>query len=266
MPTLLTLGQPQHPALVFLHGFLGRGASWLPIARPLSKRFYCLLPDLPGHGANTADPFASPITFDALADWLCQLLDAQRLERVHLLGYSLGGRIALHFACRHPQRLLSLALEGASPGLQDETERARRRAEDDTRAASMVQHGMAAFVETWYDMPLFASLRQHPRKLAAIKTAASQNDPQWMSRIIRDLSPGRQTPLWDCLPHLTLPTLLMAGALDSKYAQLIAVMAAHMPQAHTRLIADAGHNAHAEQPRAVQAALCQFYRLAAPPP
>lgn len=259
MSAPFTLGHPEHPPLVFLHGFLGRGQSWLGVARPLSTRFHCILPDLPGHGHNTSGDPAAPLTFDTLASWLNRLLDDLNLQRVHLVGYSLGGRTALHFACHYPSRLHSLTLESTSPGILDETERARRRAEDDTRAADILQHGMPAFVEKWYTMPLFASLHQHPHTLSDIKTTASQNDPRWMARIVSDLSPGRQTPLWDCLPHLPMPVLLLSGTLDSRYAHISQKMAALIPNARTLSLPAAGHNVHAEQPQAVQAALQQFY-------
>lgn len=255
MATPLTLGRPEHPPLVFLHGFLGRGKSWLEVARPLSGRFYCILPDLPGHGGNTGGDPSAPLNFDTLSGWLGRLLDDLNLPRIHLIGYSLGGRTALHFACHFPHRLLSLTLESASPGIVDESERARRRAEDDARAEEIMRGGMAAFVEKWYAMPLFASLGAHPRRLQHIQTAAAQNDPRWMARAISALSPGRQTPLWDYLPRLNMPTLLIAGEQDKKYVQNMHDMALRIPGAQAVIVPRAGHNTHAERPAQVRIAL-----------
>ncbi len=246
---------------------MGRGASWLEIARPLSKDFYCLLPDLPGHGRHIPDDPSAPLSFDVITTWLNDLLDTLNLPRVHLMGYSLGGRVALHFACHHPQRLLSLTLESAGPGLLDEAERARRRAEDDARATHILSLGMTAFVERWYAMPLFASLRAHPRRLARIQANAARNDPHWMARVIRELSPGRQPPLWDCLPALTLPILLLAGEQDEKYVQIASQMAARLPQVQMVIVPGAGHNIHAERPARVRAVLKAFLlRVAAVTP
>ncbi len=237
---------------------MGRGASWLEIARPLSQDFYCILPDLPGHGRHTHGDPSAPLSFDTVTAWLNALLDELNLTRVHLVGYSLGGRAALHFACHHPQRLLSLTLESASPGLQDEAERARRRAEDDARAADILSLGMTTFVERWYAMPLFASLHARPRRLARIQAAAARNDPRWMARVVSALSPGRQPPLWDCLPTLNMPILLLAGEQDEKYVQITHRMAARLPHAQTVILPRAGHNAHAERPARVRAALKAF--------
>ena len=208
---MLTLGNPKNPSLVFLHGFLGCGESWLEIARPLSENYFCILPDLPGHGENTNRDINSPLNFDVLTDWLSELLDEIPTPKIHLVGYSLGGRAALTFACRYPERILTLTLESANPGIVDESERTQRLAEDSARAESILKDGMSVFVERWYRMLLFASLNSHPKKLSAIKESASRNNPRWMAKVIRELSPGAQTPLWDSLPNLSFPVLLIAG-------------------------------------------------------
>jgi len=245
---LLTLGNPKNPPLVFLHGFLGSGKSWLEIARPFSENYFCALPDLPGHGNNIHLNINSPLNFDVLTNWLHQLLDEIHAPKIHLVGYSLGGRAALTFACRYPERIHTLTLESASPGIVDETERARRADEDSACAASILQNGMSAFIDKWYQMPLFASLSSQPEKISTIKNSANQNDPRWMAKVIRELSPGLQTPLWDSLRKLSFPVLLVAGAKDEKYIQVIQKMSERFPAAQKNIVPDAGHNVHAEQP------------------
>ena len=234
--------------LVFLHGFLGSGKSWRNVTAALQENYYCVTPDLPGHGENTRLDMHAPLDFDSVSDWLAGLLNQLPVSKICLAGYSLGGRIALHFAIRHPERIHSLILESASPGLADESERARRLAEDSARAEFILKEGMSAFVEQWYEMPLFASLKKHPQTLSAIKEAAKTNDPRWMAKVIRDLSPGLQTPLWDSLATLSVPVLLMAGAKDEKYVQVIRNMEGKIPNAQSILAPQAGHNIHAEQP------------------
>lgn len=253
--SIASLGNPHNPPLVFLHGFLGRGSNWLEIARPLSQNYFCILPDLPGHGENTNSDLSSPLNFDILTDWLVRTLDEIPAPKIHLVGYSLGGRAALTFACRFPERILTLTLESANPGIVDNAERARRLAEDAARAESILKEGMSAFVEQWYRMPLFATLNKHPEKLSAIKESASRNDPRWMAKVIRELSPGAQTPLWDALPHLAFPVLLIAGGQDEKYARIVQKMTEQIPNAQQVIFLEAGHNVHAEQPEEYTALL-----------
>ena len=216
--SFISLGNPKNPPFVFLHGFLGSGKSWLNIAHLFSENYFCIMPDLPGHGDNTQIDITAPLNFDILTEWLSRLLDQIPVSKIHLVGYSLGGRAALHFACRYPKRILTLTLESANPGITDESERAHRLAEDAACAESILEDGMSAFVEKWYHMPLFASLSTHPQKLSvrAIKESAKSNRPDWMAKVIRELSPGAQKPLWDLLPNLPMPVLLITGRHDEK--------------------------------------------------
>lgn len=244
----MVFGDPKNLPLVFLHGFLGSGMSWRDISIALQQDYFCIMPDLPGHGENTKDELSSPLSFEFLTNWLFHLLDEYHAPQIHLVGYSLGGRVALAFAVRHPEKILSLTLESANPGILDGTERSRRLTEDTARAESILKDGMSAFVDKWYRMPLFASLTSQPDKLSAIKEAASRNDVQWMAKVIRELSPGLQTPLWDSLPNLSFPVLLMAGSEDKKYVQVIQKMAERIQNSRSAIVPNAGHNIHVEQP------------------
>ncbi|MBI5962849.1 MAG: 2-succinyl-6-hydroxy-2,4-cyclohexadiene-1-carboxylate synthase [Chloroflexi bacterium] len=248
MSPMLALGNSKNPPLVFLHGFLGSGKSWRDINVAIRENYFCIMPDLIGHGENTNLDINSPLNFDVMTDWLLHLLDEIPAPKIHLVGYSLGGRAALTFASRYPERILTLTLESASPGIIDPDERACRIDEDSARAESILQDGMSAFVEQWYRMPLFASLNSQPEKISAIKESAKQNDPRWMAKVIRELSPGTQTPLWDSLPSLSFPVLLIAGEKDEKYVQVIHKMAEKIPNCKHVIVPDAGHNVHAEQP------------------
>ncbi len=241
------LGDPTHPPLIFLHGFLGRGADFLPLAAPLSRRFYCLLPDLPGHGGTPLPE--KPLSFEHLCRQFRLLLEGLGIERFALAGYSMGGRLALYFAVQMAWRVRALVVESASPGLSAPAERAARMEADRQRARRMRHIGMAAFLQEWYEMPLFASLHRRPQALQAMRAArAAGNDPQKASRVIVELSPARQPPLWDALPSLPMPALFLAGALDPKYAALIPRMAARTPRGRALIVPEAGHNIHFEQP------------------
>ncbi|MDD2923254.1 MAG: 2-succinyl-6-hydroxy-2,4-cyclohexadiene-1-carboxylate synthase [Anaerolineales bacterium] len=267
MANLLTLGSPKNPPLVFLHGFLGSGKNWRDInvtprnatfMSHFTEKYFCILPDLIGHGENTNFDINSPLNFDILTNWFFQLLDEIHAPKIHLVGYSLGGRAALAFACRYPERILSLTLESASPGIIDPNQRARRLEEDSARAEAILKNGISAFVEAWYQMPLFASLESHPQLLSARKESAKRNDPRWMAKIIRELSPALQTPLWDSLPKLSFPVLLIAGAKDEKYVQVIQKMSERMPAAQKNIVPEAGHNVHMEEPEKYISLLNEF--------
>jgi 2-succinyl-6-hydroxy-2,4-cyclohexadiene-1-carboxylate synthase len=262
---VILLGHPRNPPLVFLHGFLGRGEGWSDIAAALQDEYFCILPDLPGHGDNRSLDSHASLDFGSVTAWLAGLLDEMSLSNIHLVGYSLGGRAALHFAVRYPERIRSLVLESANAGITDEAGRARRLAEDSARADSIRSEGISAFVENWYAMPLFGSLKRRPQLLARIKEAAKRNNPEWMAKVIRELSPGAQVPLWNSLSTLSAPVLLIAGAEDEKYVHIIHKMAEAIPLAQKQVVSEAGHNVHAEQPEVYIGLLREFLRHSSKP-
>jgi len=118
-------GRQQEPAVLFLHGFMGSSADWTGVTAALADACHSLAVDLPGHGASTglADAF---YTMEGAAKALLDLLDGRGIERCAVVGYSMGGRLALYFAMRFPERCRALFLESASPGLATAQERTAR--------------------------------------------------------------------------------------------------------------------------------------------
>lgn len=239
------LGDPSNPPIVFLHGFMGFGQDWEKIARPLSDQYYCHLPDLPGHGENSLD--AQP----GYATWAAALRDTllmQGLKQVILVGYSMGGRLALYFSLNYPEMVAGLVLESANPGITAPEDRLARVAWDDNNAAKIKGKGLTSFLDDWYEMPLFVSLKVIPELKGELRRQRALQNPDNMARVIRDLSPGRQPNLWERLPDLSSPTLVVAGLLDEKYARISQRMAKIIPDCNLSLIPACGHNAHREKP------------------
>jgi len=261
----LILGNPEHPPLVFLHGFLGQDSDWLPVAKAFSDSFYCILPDLPGHGKNTHLSFDLPLSYDVLAEGLLATL--VNSNPINLVGYSMGGRTALYFALQYPERVKKLVLESTNPGIKDENARSERAQLDDRWAHDILNHGMEIFIDAWYDLPLFRSLHHQPKLLEHIKATRRHNSPEWMAKVIAELSPGRQPWLGNQLGKLTMPVLLLAGALDKKYASILDNFAGAIPHSHAVVIPDAGHTIHAEQQEAFTEALLGYLtqRSSVPP-
>lgn len=252
------VGSPLHPAVVFLHGFMGNREDWQFLLPEFAENFYCIFLDLPGHGQNQGNLPADPLTFAWLSAGLEQLLDELHLPAVHLVGYSMGGRAALYFTVYYPQRVKSLVLESASPGLADSAAREARFREDEQRAARLKEFGMEDFLDNWYRMPLFNSLRNRSDILDGLKDRRQRNNPDNLARVIAELSPGRQPALWGNLVDIFVPVLLMAGEADEKYTHLVRKMALQLPQASLALAPGAGHNIHLEAPSWYKKQLLDF--------
>lgn len=241
-------GDHHAPPILFLHGFMGTSTDWLAIAQAISERYYCILPDLPGHGSNRDRPLSQPFDLAHLSREVGTILDRLESSKVILAGYSMGGRIALHSALQFSHRIRALILESTNPGIEDEETRRHRAIQDDKRADIMLANGMEVFVDQWYEMDLFRSLKTHPGLVEKVKAQRGLNDPIWMAKVIRELSPGRQIPLWNRLKNLSFPVLLITGELDTKYTALMEKMRGKIPDGTLRIVPEAGHNVHLERP------------------
>lgn len=240
-----TVGSADNPPLLFLHGFMGSCRDWTPIIGRLQDQFHCIAVDLPGHGQSRCDDpaqFAMP----AAADAVIELLSYLRIGAIGLIGYSMGGRLALYLAVHFPERFTHLVLESSSPGLRTAAERATRRTWDEATAHKLETLPLTAFLDQWYAMPLFASLRSTPGYAALIKRRLD-NDPAQLALSLRQIGTGSQPSLWAEWAQLTVPTTLIVGELDAKYVGISAEMHALNPQSQQIVIPDAGHNVHSER-------------------
>ena len=237
------------PALLLLHGFTGSGATWDILRERLRARFTTVAVDLPGHGRSGAPGDPARYALPRFADDLGQLLDELGLERVAMLGYSLGGRAALQFALRHGSRLSALLLESTSPGIVEPADRAARTNADAELADLIEREGMEAFVDRWERLPLWSSQSALPRETrSALRAQRLKNVPKGLANSLRGAGAGATEAIGERLKRIEVPTLLIAGALDEKYAVAAAAMAGAMPRARAAIVADAGHAVHLERP------------------
>ena len=233
--------------LVLLHGFAGTGRGWDPVIAQLEpERYTALAPDLRGHGSRAG---ARPVTFEAIrADVL-----AEAPPRFELCGYSMGGRIALHVALAAPERVTRLILVATSAGIDDEAERAARRAADDRLADEVERGDIAAFAHRWLAQSLFGGDDAETQRRA--REDIARNDPAGLAAALRGAGTGVMTPLWSRLPELTMPVLVLAGERDAKFTAIAERLVAAIPDARLELIPGAGHALPRAAPAAVAGAI-----------
>jgi len=252
--------RPATPALL-VHGFGGSGELWAEVARLLAGSRTVVAVDLPGHGRTPVPPDDSRWRMEEVAADLAALLDSLGLGRTHLVGYSMGGRLALHAALNWPERWASLVLESASPGLADEEERRRRREEDGRWARLLEEQGLPAFFARWDGQPLFAGrARMGARRRRRLERVRRSHDPLALAACLRGMGAGSQQPLWERLQQLLLPVLLVSGKEDSKYCQLAEQMQRRMVAARRAVLPRAGHSVHLERPRAYARVVAAFWQ------
>src|ERR687894_2918938 len=242
-------GDAGHPVVVFLHGFMGSSADWRRAMTVFEERHRCIAVDLPGHGASLELP-PDRYTMEGAARSVLGTLDATGTPRATMVAYSMGGRLALYLALRHPERCSGLFLESASPGIEDAAERKARREADEERARRLESGDFETFLANWYRQPLFASLSQHQGLVEEMIEARSNNDPGELARSLRGMGTGNQPPLWEELPGLRAPVLAVAGELDEKFVEISRRMAGSSLNVRVAVVPGAGHNVRLEAPEA----------------
>jgi 2-succinyl-6-hydroxy-2,4-cyclohexadiene-1-carboxylate synthase len=231
------------PRLVLVHGFTQTGRCWGPEAAALAVDHEVIRVDAPGHGGS-AGILAGLRTGGRLI--------ADQGGEATYLGYSMGARFCLHLALSNPELVRGLVLLGGTAGIEDAGERAARRQQDLRTAARIRDEGLAAFLDSWLDQPLFAGLPV----ARAFREERLRNTVDGLVSSLEQAGTGAQDPSWDRLSHLTMPVLVLAGERDEKFAGLAARMAASIGENATLgLVPGAGHAAHLEQPQAFLAIL-----------
>lgn len=257
------LGTAGAPPLVMLHGFLGTHATWLSLAGALRRSWRVVLPDLYGHGQSGIPRDRAHLTPDGTARDVLALAAAVAPGPLALVGYSLGGRVALRMAAAAPERVAALVLVSASPGIAAEDERSARRAADARLADQIEAGGLSAFMERWDENPVLASGR--PLSEAQHRRLAHDRRRQraaGLAASLRWAGGGQQPDTWPLLPHWPIPTLVVAGAVDVKYAALARRAAGLIPDAELAVLEGVGHRVPLEAPAELSRLVSRFLTAA----
>ena len=231
--------------LFCLHGFTGSPESWAFLS---GSGLAWVAPALLGHAGTSADSTAR--SFEDEVERLAALMAPGRA--LHVVGYSLGARLALGIALRFPERVSRLTLISGQPGLPSEAERSERRAADARWIELLRERGLAAFVEAWEAQPLWASQSALPSALRARKRAERlSHDAAGLARSLAVTGLGEMPDYAERSRELRLPVTLLVGELDVKFCALARAMAARFRHAELAIAPGAGHDLLLERPEFV---------------
>lgn len=234
--------------VLLVHGLGGTSNVFGPQVGVLSRFFQCIRPDLPGSGRSPAD---GPLSIAGLAEAIEGVMDERGLDRVHLVGHSLGTIVCQHIAVRRPNRVRSLALIGplhappdaARPVIRDRATKAR--AEGMVGIAdAIVQGGTSADTKA-----------NRPEVAALVREILMRQDPEGYARTCEALAAAEPADV----SRIACPTLLVTGDEDGT-APPTAVRALHRKIAGSslRLLDRCGHWTTFERPAEVNEALMNF--------
>jgi 2-succinyl-6-hydroxy-2,4-cyclohexadiene-1-carboxylate synthase len=251
--TVHMTGEPDAPVMLLLHGFTGSGRTWKELASKLPG-WRIIAPDLPGHGGTDAPVGAMP----EVAKDLVALLDALSVDKALVVGYSMGGRQALHLAVSAPERVRGLVVVGGTPGLADAEARAARIAADET-LAQRIETDYDGFVRDWEALPMFASQRAlTPESQERIREIRRSHTPKALASALRLLGTGAQPPLQSQLSGLSMPVLWVVGEYDAKFRAIAQTVQPLLPAARFAILPYAGHAVYLERPSAFKTLLLSF--------
>lgn len=251
----LTDYQPHRPTVICLHGFMGTGATFMGLFSP-EQPFNFLAVDLIGHGQTSVYVHPEYYWMTAVIAALQSLTRRLQIDDYYLLGYSMGGRVALAWAI-NDSRVRGLILESASPGIADPGLRDERSQHDDDLAKQLLTRPLVDFVDRWERLPLFASQKALPpvtRMRIREERLSQQNYGLAMSLMM--MGTGRQPNYWPRLPQ-HVPTLLIVGRLDRKFQAIARQMKQTAPQI-TITTLNGGHCVHLEQAAQFAATVCDW--------
>lgn len=242
-------GQAGLPWLVFLHGFSGDSREWMAVGErfPHHPRLYI---DLPGHGGSSA---VYARDFNEVSLQLHTTLVSYNILKFWLVGYSLGGRIAMYSSCQKLAGLQGLIVEGGHPGLTHSAAREARWLSDARWAQRFRHEPLADVFNDWYRQPVFAGLSALQRQ--ALVALRSENSGAALAAMLEATSLAVQPDLRPALRRGDFPFHFLCGEHDHKFRAIGAELAAPC-----QLINDAGHNAHRENPGGTAACLAHILR------
>jgi len=245
--------------ILFLHGFTGKSVDWKDVAEQVDERFNKIALDLVGHGKSSSPADIQYYKIESMIDQIDHILSYLSLKKIILIGYSMGGRVALSFAIEKSDFIKGLILESTTAGIKSEKERTERKNSDDELAAYLEKNNFESFIDKWLDKEIFGTIRRFSNvKIKTIKEEKLKNSRAGLANSLRGFGTGNMDYLGDKLSELKMPVLLLSGQLDSKFTKLNAEMQKQIPNSKHVVVSNAGHNIHLEEQKKFVKAINKF--------
>jgi 2-succinyl-6-hydroxy-2,4-cyclohexadiene-1-carboxylate synthase len=244
------------PKVICLHGFLGHGKDFKIVRDHYADHPTIIAPNFPDYSKSPASQFS----WESCIQALDELIVAESKDAVCvLLGYSMGGRIALQYALQHADSLAGLVLVGATPGIANENERAARIQKDFAQATMLREQPLENFLKHWFEQDIIRSQSQIPEPYQSdMRRSRESNNSIALAQSLSSLGTGSMPPAWNQLSHLHPPTLLVTGDRDEKFKTIAGKMETQLPNAQHASTIDAGHACCFEKPLAFTQILDSF--------
>lgn len=236
--------------IIFFHGFTGSAKDWQFLENKIPNKFAIIIIDLLGHGKTSSPDDFEKYSFDNQIDQINKLFKVLEIRKPIIVGYSMGGRLALSYAMKYHREIRALVLESTSFGIQDLDDKENRIRNDNLLAKKISNSSLEEFVNYWMSIPLFDSLNKIPKENIEQlqKRKIASNNKMGLQNSLIGFGSGKMKNYYPVLNELNLQTLLIAGKLDLKYYEIAERVNEMLSFSELEIIKDCGHNVHLENP------------------
>lgn len=238
------------PPILLLHGFTSNLHTWDELTNQLKENYQVIRFDIIGHGQSDSPSQLMEYTIESQAAVIKEILSNLQISKVPILGYSMGGRLAISFACMYPNLVSSLLLESTTAGIEELNERLNRKKQDEQLAKKIATEGIEKFVDYWEGISLFTSLKKLPKeKLDYLRNQRLTNTQQGLMNSLLMMGTGSQPSWWEEIKNFHFPVLIIVGQEDQKFCAIAKKLQSKIKNARIEVINDVGHMIHVEKPQ-----------------
>ncbi len=230
---------------IFIHGFTGAHSCWDKVISLLKRSTLSI--DLPGHGKSVFNNLKAKYTVDDWCKDFNNILKNFNIKNIDLCGYSMGGRLAIAFASKYPEKINKLFLESVSYGIQEKKDR-NHRFKEDLKLTAIIENNYQEFIRIWENNPLFANQKgiNSDGFFKQRKVRLSHN-PEQLSKSLRSFSQGKMNFYRNQISEFKFPVSIITGQEDSKFTKIGKDMLSLNKNLFNHIvIKKTGHNIHLE--------------------
>ncbi len=234
--------------LLLIHGFTGSNKSFDIVSKYMQQYFKVVRIDLVGHGKSMTYN-ESDYSFENSINSIISIINKLKFRKVNILGYSLGGRIAMHIASNFQKKINNLILCSASYGLENPEEKKKRINSDQKLISLLEEKGIKDFVNYWESISLWESENKLPlEKRTKHKKIRLENNPLGLAMNLKNQGQGKQNNLLPELQKIDTKTLILYGSNDEKYKRISKKLSNSIRKSKTIMVPESGHNIILENP------------------
>jgi 2-succinyl-6-hydroxy-2,4-cyclohexadiene-1-carboxylate synthase len=230
-----------------LHGFTGSGEDFAGLATSLGGQFAAV--DFVGHGGSDSPESIEPYSMNFAVSVVFEVVKVLGWDTVDVIGYSMGGRVAVSLFSQSPIWLNSLTVVGAHAGIADDVERRQRVEQDNRLADRILKIDVDNFSDEWEKAPVLLSQSNISEPvLEGLRSRRRENVALGLANSLRGMGAGAMPPVWAELGQCEAPALFVTGSQDEKFSRLAALLTGAVQTGRHVVLDGVGHTAHLESP------------------